>query len=91
MTQLEIQIPAEPTVPEWLNAGPGSKVAQIYLMLLDAGERGVTNVQLRDWGKEHFCTSVFERLRDIRKARPGSVVATQGKTKGTWLYRLSVE
>jgi hypothetical protein len=89
MTQLELQIPTAPAVPEWLNAGPGSKVAQVYLLLKAAGDEGLTNVQLRDWGVEHYCTSVLERARDIRKAKHDSLVVTPGKTRGTWLYRLA--
>jgi hypothetical protein len=80
--------PVQPeALPDWLHTGNASKVGQIYRLLRAAGSRGVTNAELAAWGRENYCTSVFERLRDIRKARPGSVVATQ-LTKGTWLYVL---
>ena len=80
---------AEAPLPGWLHAGPSSKVAMVYRLLEAAGSRGVTNAELADWGRLNFCTSVMERLRDLRKARPGSVIATPGKTRGTWHYRLA--
>lgn len=79
--------PVDP-LPGWLHTGNASKVGQIYRLLRAAGSRGVTNAELAAWGRENYCTSVFERLRDIRKARSGSVVATQ-VTRGTWVYVLT--
>jgi len=78
-------------IPAWLHTRPGSKVAQIYQLLANAGSRGLTNVELAAWGRANYCTSVFERLRDIRKANPAAVVATRGKTRGVWTYTLWAE
>jgi len=75
-------------LPDWLHTGNASKVAQLYRLLRAAGSRGLTNVELAAWGRENYCTSYMERLRDIRKANPAALTATRGATRGTWLYVL---
>ena len=88
MSDLFTAQPAPDPLPDWLHASNASKVGQIYRLLRAAGSRGLTNVELAAWGRANYCTSVMERLRDIRKARPGTVTATQGATRGVWIYTL---
>lgn len=76
-------------LPEWLHTKPGTKLAQVYRLLEAAGDEGVTNVVLAHWGIDNYCTSVPERVREINRKRPGTVVATRGETRGVWTYRLT--
>jgi hypothetical protein len=81
--------PVQPeALPDWLHTSPNSKLAQVYRLLVSAGSHGITNVDIARWGIENYCTSAPERVREINRKRPGSVVTTRGATRGTWIYRL---
>ena len=83
--------------PSWLASGPDTKVGQVYQMLALAGHQGVTQVEFYRWGiVTGYCTSVMERVRDLRKAARAAgqgdyVVAVREKSKdrrGTFRYFL---
>ena len=65
---------------------PGSKARYLGEWMLDHPQ-GVTTAELAEWGRNHLCSSVMERLRlDLRKRCQWNIEAIDLPGRSSRLY-----